>query len=114
MKVGCIRLSMPSSFDTTDAELPVIRNAVQNSAMATGVDHRFILASMMEESMDCTRVYITKTGNGSPGVVQNHAGNATCNSGKQGTPASVLNRCPYYRSTARYKLATVAQLLATD
>ena len=53
MKTSCSHFGVP---DNTDEEISDIHSAIQSVALATEVDHRFILAIMMEESKGCVRV----------------------------------------------------------
>lgn len=85
---------MPTSYDPTNPELKALRNAIQYVAYEARVDHRFILAVVMQESLGCVRVHTTNNGVVNRGLLQGHAGNATCNSGTVGVPGTVLNPCP--------------------
>ena len=49
------------------------------AADATGVDHRFILAVIMQESGGCVRAPTTNYGVRNPGLMQDHNGSGTCN-----------------------------------
>ena len=53
MKTSCSYFGVP---DNTDEEILDIQSAIQSVALATKVDHRFILAILMEESKGCVRV----------------------------------------------------------
>lgn len=59
------------------------------AAAATGVDHRLILAIIMQESHGCVRVQTTNGGVRNPGLMQDHNGAATCNDNGR-----VQNPCP--------------------
>ena len=65
-----------------------IKSAIEAVALASAVDHRFILATMMQESNGCVRVPTTNWGVRNPGLMQDHDGSGTCNEG------SVQNPCP--------------------
>ncbi|KAH7053395.1 hypothetical protein B0J12DRAFT_55214 [Macrophomina phaseolina] len=73
-------------------EIGAIYDAIQQIAQETKVDHRFILAVIIQESKGCVRV--PTTGNidpniWNPGLMQDHSGDATCNDGQ-----TVQNPCP--------------------
>jgi hypothetical protein len=59
-------------------EINEINNAIQQVAGSTGVDSRFILAIMMQESKGCVRVPTTDNGVVNPGLMQSHDGSGTC------------------------------------
>ncbi|KAI9877894.1 MAG: hypothetical protein M1830_001807 [Pleopsidium flavum] len=62
--------------DDTGQQVEAIRDAIQLIAQASHVDHRFILAVIMQESGGC--VWVPTTGNGvtNPGLMQSHDGTA--------------------------------------
>jgi hypothetical protein len=60
-------------------------------AKETKVDHRFILAIIMQESGGCVRVPTSNFGVRNPGLMQDHNGAATCNSD---ITHKVQNPCP--------------------
>ena len=67
--------------DDSDDEVERIRNAIASVAQATQVDHRFILAIIMQESGGCVRVASTLSpGSGvpNPGLMQDHDGSFNC------------------------------------
>ncbi|TWU73844.1 hypothetical protein ED733_005336 [Metarhizium rileyi] len=70
-------------------EIGAIWDGIQKAAAATGVDHRFILAVMMQESSGCVRAPTTNNGVRNPGLMQDHNGAASCNDG-----GYVSNPCP--------------------
>ena len=70
-------------------EIGDIYNAIQSVATATKVDHRFILAVILQESGGCVRAPTTGTVVHNPGLMQDHNGANSCNSGGQ-----VQNPCP--------------------
>ena len=72
-------------------EVGSIYNAIQRVAMETKVDHRFILAVILQESGGCVRVPTSNFGVRNPGLMQDHNGDATCNSDRSGV---VQNPCP--------------------
>ncbi|KAJ4148190.1 hypothetical protein LMH87_002671 [Akanthomyces muscarius] len=70
-------------------EVGAIYDGIQKAASASGVDHRFILAVIMQESGGCVRVKTTNYGVRNPGLMQDHDGEATCNDNGR-----VQNPCP--------------------
>ena len=80
MKSSCSSLfGVP---DNSDQEITAIHHSIEAVAKASKVDHRFILAVMMQESTGCVRVKTTNWGNRNPGLMQDHDGTATCNDDK--------------------------------
>ena len=69
-------------------EVGAIYNAIESVAQQTRVDHRFILAVVMQESGGCVRAPTTNYGVRNPGLMQDHNGGATCNEN------GVKNPCP--------------------
>ncbi|KAM0804669.1 hypothetical protein BDR22DRAFT_878779 [Usnea florida] len=65
----------------TDQEIADMYDAIQFVAEATYVDHRFILAIIMQESGGCVRAPTSNYGVPNPGLMQDHNGTATCNDG---------------------------------
>ena len=63
--------------DSAD-EIDDIESAIQQLSGSTGVDSRFILAIMMQESKGCVRVITTGNGVTNPGLMQSHDGSGTC------------------------------------
>ncbi|KAK5954051.1 hypothetical protein OHC33_004622 [Knufia fluminis] len=94
MKKACTNLDMPPGSDTTNEEIALIWDGIQNAAIASGVDHRFILAIMMQESKGCVRVYKTANGNGNPGLMQDHEGAYNCNPMLKGDYTRMVKPCP--------------------
>ena len=72
-------------------EVGDIYNAIQSAATATKVDHRFILAVIMQESGGCVRVPTSNYGVRNPGLMQDHNGDGTCHSDITG---QIQNPCP--------------------
>jgi len=62
----------------SDGEVNEIYSAIQQVALQTGVDNRFILAIIMQESKGCVRVPTTNNGVRNPGLMQSHNGSGTC------------------------------------
>lgn len=75
MKASCAQWSVE---DDTDQEISDIKSAIQSTAASSGVDERFILAIMMQESNGCVRVQTTDNGVNNPGLFQSHNGDGTC------------------------------------
>jgi hypothetical protein len=64
--------------DDSSTEIDDINTAIVQLAGSTGVDERFILAIMMQESEGCVRVPTTNNGVVNPGLMQSHDGTGTC------------------------------------
>jgi hypothetical protein len=75
--------------DDDGPEVSEIWNAIEAQAAATFVDHRFILAVIMQESGGCVRAPTTNYGVRNPGLMQSHDGSGTCNDNNY-----VQNPCP--------------------
>lgn len=85
MSSSCSSSGSPAN-DSGD-EIGAIYNGIQQVATETEVDHRFILAVIMQESGGCVRAPTTNHGVRNPGLMQDHDGTATCNdSGDVQTP----------------------------
>lgn len=72
--------------DNSADEISSINQAIQQVSGETGVDARFILAIIMQESKGCVRVPTTNNGVVNPGLMQSHNGSGTC---------AGVNPCPY-------------------
>ncbi|KAK5999434.1 hypothetical protein QM012_005435 [Aureobasidium pullulans] len=70
-------------------EIADIKSSILKVSAASGVDPRFILAIIMQESNGCVRVITTSWSVQNPGLMQDHAGSGTCNSG-----GVIQNPCP--------------------
>ncbi|KAH8601169.1 hypothetical protein B0O99DRAFT_608181 [Bisporella sp. PMI_857] len=77
--------------DDSGPEIGAIYNAIQQIALETKVDHRFVLAVIIQESGGCVRVPTTDNGVRNPGLMQSHNGDGTCHSDRTGT---IKNPCP--------------------
>ncbi|KAI1422398.1 putative muramidase [Xylaria sp. FL1777] len=64
--------------DNSATEISYILAAIKQVAAAQGVDNRFVLAIMMQESKGCVRVPTTSNGVVNPGLMQSHNGSGTC------------------------------------
>lgn len=72
------------------SETTSLYTAIQSAAHTTRVDHRFILAIIMQETKGCVRASTSISPNGevrNPGIMQDHDGSHTCNeNSKVSTP----------------------------
>lgn len=64
--------------DNSPQETANLYTAITTVATATGVDPRFILAIIMEESHGCVRVGTTSMAVSNPGLMQSYEGKGTC------------------------------------
>lgn len=64
--------------DNSDNEINAIKNAINSVSGSTGVDKRFILAIIMQESKGCVRAPVTNNGVRNPGLMQSHNGSGSC------------------------------------
>jgi hypothetical protein len=85
IKAGCTQWSVPNP---TSDEIANMKSAIKSVAASTGIDARFILAIVIQESNGCVRAPTTNYGVRNPGLMQSHDGAGTCNDG------SVLSPCP--------------------
>ncbi|KAK3720112.1 hypothetical protein LTR37_003935 [Vermiconidia calcicola] len=70
-----------ADWDTSNnhpGESAVIRKALLDQSKATGIDARFALVIMLQESGGCVRVPTTDNGVTNPGLFQSHNGAGTC------------------------------------
>lgn len=88
MENSCSWMGVPND---SGPEIGAIWDSIQQVAGETAVDHRFILAIMLQESGGCVRVQTTNYGVRNPGLMQCHDGDGTCNSDITG---QVQNPCP--------------------
>jgi hypothetical protein len=77
--------------NNSPTEISDIKSSIQSVATSTGVDSRFILATVMQESEGCVRVPTTNNGVTNPGLMQSHNGAGTC-AGKNPCPASEIQQ----------------------
>jgi hypothetical protein len=75
MKASC---SQWNQQDNSEQEISDIKSAIQSVSASSGVDERFILAIMMQESNGCVRVQTTDNGVTNPGLFQSHNGAGSC------------------------------------
>ena len=78
-----VSCNFPSGSGTpnTAEETQEIHDSIQAVAQESQLDHRFILAIIMQESMGCVRVPTTSFSVANPGLMQSHAGIGSCNNG---------------------------------
>jgi hypothetical protein len=87
MRASCVNLGSGNGPDDSEEEIGHVWNAIQYVAYITNVDHRFILAVLLQESNGCVRVRTTNNGVPNPGLMQAHNGASSCNmNGKLQTP----------------------------
>lgn len=80
--------------NNSPTEIQNIKNSINSVSSETGVDKRFILAIIMQESKGCVRIKTTVSPDGSvrnPGLMQSHNGSGTC-FGKNPCPASQITQ----------------------
>lgn len=77
--------------DNSAAEIADIKAAIDSVSGASGVDKRFILAVVMQESKGCVRVPVTGNGVRNPGLMQSHNGSGNC-AGKNPCPKSQIEQ----------------------
>lgn len=65
-------------INNSEQEIAAINSAIQTVSGETGVDNRFILAIVMQESVGCVRAPTTDNGVRNPGLMQSHNGDGTC------------------------------------
>jgi hypothetical protein len=97
MGKSCAQFNVPND---SEAEINEIHSAIQTVSSQTGVDNRFVLAIIMQESGGCVRVPTTNFGVRNPGLMQDHNGQGTCNSD---TTKKVSNPCPQSEVTQMVK-----------
>ncbi|KAH8879299.1 hypothetical protein GQ53DRAFT_789383 [Thozetella sp. PMI_491] len=73
--ISCTQFGQANNSPTETAQL---RNAITSVAASSGVDARFILATVMQESKGCVRVWTTSGAHPNPGLMQDHNGIYTC------------------------------------
>lgn len=86
----------PSSLEIGD-----VHSAITTVAGQSGVDPRFVLAIVMQESKGCVRAPTTNYGVQNPGLMQDHSGLGSCNDGN-----GIQNPCPSSEITLMIKDGT--------
>lgn len=80
MSTSCVQFDAEND---SEAELAFLSSSIQSVAKSSGVDARFILAVVLQESNGCVRVDTTDNGVSNPGLMQSHAGTGSCGSQKE-------------------------------
>ncbi|EKV16501.1 Peptidoglycan-binding lysin domain [Penicillium digitatum] len=91
---GLNQILIAASCDNSDDETSDINTSIKSIASETGVDARFILAIIMQESKGCVRVQSTNNGVENTGLMQSHDGEGSCNKDGSKTtpcPSSMIN-----------------------
>lgn len=81
----------PNSADEDE----VLKSAIQQAGSESGLDPRFILAAVYQESVGCVRIkttYSPNLGIRNPGLLQGPNGDHTCNDPAAGV--EILDPCP--------------------
>ncbi|KAL4733614.1 hypothetical protein BDV11DRAFT_199739 [Aspergillus similis] len=97
MRQSCTQWNVPNN---SDDEIDNISSAIKEVSDSSGVDPRFILAIVIQESNGCVRAPTTNYGVTNPGLMQSHNGQGSCNNGE------VLNPCPAEQITQMIKDGT--------
>ncbi|KAL2867431.1 LysM peptidoglycan-binding domain-containing protein [Aspergillus lucknowensis] len=97
MKQSCTQWNVPNN---SDQEIDDISSAIKSVSSSSGVDPRFILAIVIQESNGCVRAPTTDNGVINPGLMQSHNGVGSCNNGQ------VLTPCPADQITQMIKDGT--------
>ncbi|KAJ5113466.1 hypothetical protein N7456_002000 [Penicillium angulare] len=87
MSSSCAQWGVDNNSDEENANL---KKAINEVAESSGVDARYILSIVMQESVGCVRVQTTDNGVNNPGLMQSHNGKGSCN-----IDGTVQNPCPY-------------------
>ncbi|KAF2719125.1 hypothetical protein K431DRAFT_287008 [Polychaeton citri CBS 116435] len=80
---SCSQFGVDENSDEENAD---IKSSINSVASSAGVDPRFILAIVVQESKGCVRVPTTSWSVSNPGLMQSHSGTGTCNSGSPVSP----------------------------
>ncbi|KAJ6785975.1 hypothetical protein PWT90_06270 [Aphanocladium album] len=75
MSKSCTGFGQANNSPSESAD---VKSAIENVAQSSGVDARFILAIMMQESNGCVRAPTTNYGVQNPGMMQSHDGANSC------------------------------------
>ena len=71
MKVSCQAWGVP---DNSDEEIATMKSSILSISNQTGIDARFILSIIMQESTGCVRVITTAYSHLNPGLMQSYNG----------------------------------------
>ena len=74
MKISCQQWGVP---DDSDQEIAEMKASILSVSSGTGIDARFILAIIMQESTGCVRVITTAYSHANPGLMQSFNGTDT-------------------------------------
>ncbi|KAJ6126384.1 hypothetical protein N7523_001996 [Penicillium sp. IBT 18751x] len=86
ISASCSQWGLPNN---SDDEINCIKDAIYQAEKSSGVDARFILSIVMQESKGCVRVQTTDNGVLNPGLMQSHQGSGSCN-----RDGNIQNPCP--------------------
>ena len=86
ISASCSRWGLPNN---SEGETNSMKDAIDQVGKSSGIDARFILSIVMQESQGCVRVQTTNNGVINPGLMQSHEGSGSCN--KDGI---IQNPCP--------------------
>lgn len=75
IKISCAQFTQAENSDQENDDM---KSAIQSVGSSSGVDPRFILAIIMQESKGCVRVDSTYGSVSNPGLMQSHDGKGTC------------------------------------
>ena len=89
ISISCTQFGEKNNSPQENSEL---KSAIQSTGSSAGIDPRFILAVVMQESKGCVRVITTDNGVINPGLMQSHDGTGSCNPGGVGGPG--MDPCP--------------------
>jgi hypothetical protein len=82
--------------DNTSSEISELESVIRSVAAVAGIDPRFVLAVVMQESKGCVRVITTNGAVNNPGLMQSHNGPGSCNTqGQVQDPVSDILRVAY-------------------
>lgn len=100
MTISCKQFG--GAANNSPAEIANIKSAITSVAASSGVDARFILAIVMQESGGCVRAPSTAGQVFNPGLMQDHNGAHSCN--MNGNP---ISPCPAATITGMVKDGTI-------
>ncbi|KHN93839.1 uncharacterized protein MAM_08318 [Metarhizium album ARSEF 1941] len=75
MSTSCAAWSQPNNSEKETAD---VKSAILSVSKAAGVDARFVLSVVMQESRGCVRVPTTEYSVRNPGLMQSHNGASSC------------------------------------
>ncbi|KAI9648533.1 hypothetical protein NHQ30_003168 [Ciborinia camelliae] len=102
MTTSCTQFNQANN---SPAEIADIKAAITATAASTGVDARFILAVVMQESGGCVRAPSTTGQVSNPGLMQDHNGANSCN-----RDGAAQNPCPAATITGMIEDGTAGTL----